>query len=165
MDAILCAAEKCPAGRPPPAVRCRQVLLCCTASSRGLIPFWVETPFANFMNRTVCFLRSSGTWIIFVCNHKKAKVWAEEVLLERQRRNSMGKGLVMVGAALAIVSLGSLVSDPAEAGGATSAPSKYARAVDGVKLDQVRHTAPVQTADVKITEFSSSSAKRSVSKR
>ena len=77
----------------------------------------------------------------------------------------MGKGLVMVGAALAIVSLGSLVSGPAQAGGATSAPSKYARAVDAVKLDQVRHTAPVQTADVKITEFSSSSAKRSVSKR
>jgi len=103
---------------------------------------------------------------MFVCNHrKKVKVWTEEALLERQRRNSMCKGLVMVAAALAIVSLGSLVSGAAQAGGATSAPSKYARAVDGAKLDQVRYNSSVQTADVRITEFSSSSAKSSVPKR
>jgi len=77
----------------------------------------------------------------------------------------MYKGFVAIAAALAIVSVGSLVSGPAQAGGATSAPSKYARAVDGVKVDQVRQNAPVQTADVRITEFSSSSAKSSVPKR
>jgi hypothetical protein len=76
----------------------------------------------------------------------------------------MYKGFVAIAAALAIVSVGSLVSGPAQAGGATSAPSKYSHA-DGVKLDQVRHNGPVQTAEVKITEFSSSSAKSSFSKR
>jgi hypothetical protein len=77
----------------------------------------------------------------------------------------MYKGLATIATALAIASLGPLVSVPAQAGGATSAPSKYARAVDGAKLDRVRYNSSVQTADVRITEFSSSSAKSSVPKR
>jgi hypothetical protein len=77
----------------------------------------------------------------------------------------MCKGLVIIAAAVAIVSVGSLVSDPAQAGGATSAPSKYNNAVDGVKQAQVQTRWLVQAADVRITEFSSSSAKSTASKR
>jgi len=74
------------------------------------------------------------------------------------------KSLVTMTATIATVSLGLLAS--AQAGGATSAPSKYFNnEVDHVSLAQVRHHRVVQTADVRITEFSSSSAKSSASKR
>ena len=75
----------------------------------------------------------------------------------------MCKSLVTIAAALAILSLGSLVSDRAQAGGATSAPSKYN--THAVNVVQARHHLPVQTAEFGITEFSSSSAKIPVSKR
>jgi len=77
----------------------------------------------------------------------------------------MCRGLIAIAAMLSIMSLGSLVSDRAQAGGATSAPSKYNYTIDGVKQAQVWRHSSVQTADVRITEFSSSSAKSSVSKR
>ena len=77
----------------------------------------------------------------------------------------MCKSLVVIAAALAILLLGSLVSDRAQAGGATSAASKYNNASRAANLEQVRHHRRVQTADFGITEFSSSSAKSSVPKR
>jgi hypothetical protein len=77
----------------------------------------------------------------------------------------MRQGIIAIVATLAIASIGSLVSGRAEAGGATSAPSKYGFAVDGAKQAQISHRLPVQTADVKITEFSSSSARSSAPKR
>jgi len=74
------------------------------------------------------------------------------------------KSLLTTTAAIAIVSLGLLAS--AQAGGATSAPSRYFNnEIDNVNLAQVRHHRVVQAADVRITEFSSSSAKSSASKR
>jgi hypothetical protein len=73
----------------------------------------------------------------------------------------MCKSLVTITAALAIVFLGSLLTG-AQAGGATSAPSKYNNAVQAANLYQVRHHRPVQTVEFGITEFSSSSAKHSV---
>ena len=73
----------------------------------------------------------------------------------------MCKSLVTITAALAIVFLGSLLTG-AQAGGATSAPSKYNNAVQAANLYQVRHHRPVQTVEFEITEFSSSSAKHSV---
>jgi len=76
----------------------------------------------------------------------------------------MRKSLVTVAAALAIASLGSLVSAQA-GGGATSAPSKYNNEVASASLDQGRHRRTVQTVDFRITEFSSSSAKSSPPKR
>jgi hypothetical protein len=76
----------------------------------------------------------------------------------------MCKSLVTIAAALAILSLGSLASDRAQAGGATSAPSKYNNASHTASL-VVRHHQRVQTAEFGITEFSSSSAKTSVPKR
>jgi hypothetical protein len=75
----------------------------------------------------------------------------------------MCKNLVTITAALAILSLGSLAS--AQAGGATSASSKYNNATHTASLDQTRHHRQVQTADFRITEFSSSSAKSSVPHR
>jgi hypothetical protein len=75
----------------------------------------------------------------------------------------MCKKLVTITAALAILSLGSFVS--AQAGGATSAPSMYNNATHTASLNQGRHHRQVQTADFRITEFSSSSAKHAVSKR
>jgi hypothetical protein len=69
----------------------------------------------------------------------------------------MQKSLIITTVAFAFLSLGMLVS--AQAGGATSAPSKYARVV------QERHHHPVQTVGIRITEFSSSSARSSASKR
>jgi hypothetical protein len=77
----------------------------------------------------------------------------------------MCKSLVTIAAALAILSLGSLASDRAQAGGATSAPSKYNNASHTANLVQVRHHQRVLTAEFGITEFSSSSAKTSVPKR
>ena len=73
----------------------------------------------------------------------------------------MCKSLVTITAALAIVFLGSLLTG-AQAGGATSAPSKYNNATYTANLYQVRHHRPVQTVEFGITEFSSSSAKHSV---
>jgi len=74
------------------------------------------------------------------------------------------KSLLTTTAAIAIVSLGLLAS--AQAGGATSAPSRYFNnEIDNVNLAQIRHHRVVQAADVRITEFSSSSAKSSASKR
>jgi hypothetical protein len=77
----------------------------------------------------------------------------------------MHKGLVAIAAALAIVSLGSLATDSAQAGGATSAPSKYSYATEAAKRTQIRHDLLIQAADVRITEFSSSSARSSAPKR
>lgn len=70
----------------------------------------------------------------------------------------MSKSLLTVAAALAIVSLGSLTSGPAQAGnGAPGGPSKYSN-VQAVNVEQVRRHRSVQTANYPITEFSSSSA-------
>ena len=73
----------------------------------------------------------------------------------------MYKSLAAVSAALAILSLGPMVS--AQAGGATSAPSKYNRQI--ASSYQARDHRLAQTVDFRITEFSSSSAKNSVAKR
>jgi hypothetical protein len=71
----------------------------------------------------------------------------------------MSKSMITLGAALAIVSLASLA--PAQAGGgATSASSRYSHTA---QVQNQNH--PAHTADVGITEFSSSSAKSSAPKR
>jgi len=77
----------------------------------------------------------------------------------------MCKSLVAIAAALAILLLGSLVSDRAQAGGSTSAASKYNNSSHAANLEQVRYHRRVQTTDFEITEFSSSSAKSSAPKR
>jgi len=74
----------------------------------------------------------------------------------------MCKNLMAITGALAILSLGSVVSAQA-GGGATSAPSKYNNPMTA-SAEQARHQA-AQAAALPITEFSSSSAKSSVSKR
>jgi hypothetical protein len=79
--------------------------------------------------------------------------------------DSMYKGFIVIAATLSIVSLGSVLSDRAQAGGATSAASKYSSTIDGVKQAQLPVRSSAQTADFAITEFSSSSAKSSVAKR
>jgi hypothetical protein len=77
--------------------------------------------------------------------------------------NLMSKFLVTISAALTILALGSFAS--AQAGGASSAPSLYNNAAHTASVHQVRYYRQVQTADFAITEFSSSSAKSSVSHR
>jgi hypothetical protein len=75
----------------------------------------------------------------------------------------MPRSLVTLAAALMILSLASLVS--AQAGGASSAPSKY-NATYRANLHQAGNYRPIEQVSVGITEFSSSSAtKSSVSKR
>ena len=65
----------------------------------------------------------------------------------------MSKSIMTLAAAVAMVSVGSLL--PAQAGGgATSAPSRYSYTVQ-------TQNHRVQTTQVSITEFSSSSAKSS----
>jgi len=78
---------------------------------------------------------------------------------------TMCKSLVTVAAALVALSMGSLVSDRAQAAGAMSAPSRHSHATHSASLDQVRNNRLTQTVDFRITEFSSSSAKSSVPKR
>jgi len=77
----------------------------------------------------------------------------------------MRKGFIAIAATLAVASVGSLVIDRAQAGGATSAASKYSYTTVTVKQAQVRRDLLIQAADVRITEFSSSSAKSTASKR
>jgi hypothetical protein len=69
---------------------------------------------------------------------------------------SMCKSIVTVATAVAILSMGPLVS--AQAGGATSAPSKYSNATQ-------HHEHPQAANYYAITEFSSSSARPSKPKR
>jgi hypothetical protein len=72
----------------------------------------------------------------------------------------MSKALTAMAAVLAFASLGSFASGSAHAMGATSAPSRY-HATSAVAGQQTRHN----QANFPITEFSSSSAKTSASKR
>jgi len=129
--------------------------------------FWSEPNFADFVvNRRLILAR--------IENEDQAK---EGDQIPKQSRDLhdpictipmeglMCKSLVAMTAALAVMLLGSLVSDHAQAGGATSAPSKYNNTSRAASLEQVRHHQRVQTADFGITEFSSSSAKSSVPKR
>jgi hypothetical protein len=72
--------------------------------------------------------------------------------------HKMSKSFFAIAAALAIASLGSLTSSPAQAGnGAPGGASKYGN-VHAANVEQVRHPRSVQTANYPITEFSSSSA-------
>jgi hypothetical protein len=77
----------------------------------------------------------------------------------------MSKTLIAIAAALALLSLGSFVSGNAQAGGASSAPSRYGnafnKATNAVNGQQARS---IETS-YRITEFSSSSAKTSAPKR
>ncbi len=73
------------------------------------------------------------------------------------------KKLLITAAALSIASLAPLAA--AQAGGATSAASRYDSRPLNVSLKQTREVARAQTADFRITEFSSSSARSSVAKR
>jgi hypothetical protein len=77
----------------------------------------------------------------------------------------MCKSLVTITASLAIMSLGSLISDHAQAGSSVSAPSKYSQATHTADLYQTRNNRSVRTARFTITEYSSSSAKSSVPHR
>jgi hypothetical protein len=78
----------------------------------------------------------------------------------------MSRKHVTIVAAVAILSLGSLVAERAQAGASASAPSKPSHAMTTASLHQVRNHKPSQTADVAIEEFTSSSAKTtSVPKR
>lgn len=72
----------------------------------------------------------------------------------------MIKNLAVVLVAVALVSLTAIGAHQAYAGGASSAPTK-----PGAAAVTVAHQQSVQTADGAVTEFSSSSAKTSVSKR
>ena len=78
----------------------------------------------------------------------------------------MFKTVYTAAAAIALLSLGSYVS--AQAGGATSAPCKYSQAAQAAatpSAPQQHANAQTATADVAITEFSSSSAKSTVPHR
>jgi hypothetical protein len=73
----------------------------------------------------------------------------------------MSKSFVTLTAAIAALSLALLTLDNARAGSATSAPSKYQQ----VYHHQAQHHVPTYASDFAITEFSSSSAKSSTSKK
>jgi hypothetical protein len=105
-------------------------------------------------------LRSGKARIIFV---SKSRQDIEEEICLKPKEDMMCKGLVTIVAAVVLLSLGSFVS--AQAGGATSAPSKYSNATHTATLDQGQRRRQVQTAYFGITEFSSSSAKHTASKR
>ena len=79
--------------------------------------------------------------------------------------SSMTISPMTIATALAILSLGMLVSGGALAGGSSSAPSKYNNASQTVSVDQTRYLRRVRAVDFTITEFSSSSARTSAPKR
>jgi hypothetical protein len=77
------------------------------------------------------------------------------------KEGTMRESLVILTAACAIVSVGLLVSEQAQAGGSQSAPTKYSgstnHVVSGYPLRTIRTT--VRGNEFGITEFSSSSAR------
>jgi hypothetical protein len=77
----------------------------------------------------------------------------------------MSKALIAITAALAFASLGSFISGSAQAGGASSAPSRYSNAFN--KATNTVHALQARSIETsyRITEFSSSSAKTSVPRR
>ena len=75
----------------------------------------------------------------------------------------MYSNIATIATATVISSLASLV--PAQAGGATSAPSKYNNASFTASADQIRNRRRVQAPSFTITEFSSSSTRTSLPKR
>lgn len=77
----------------------------------------------------------------------------------------MSKTLTAITAALALASLGSFVSSSAQAGGASSAPSKYSNAFNNAASATYGRQARSIETSYRITEFSSSSAKTSAPKR
>jgi hypothetical protein len=77
----------------------------------------------------------------------------------------MSKSLIATTAALALVSLGFLVSGSARAGGASSAASKYSNSYNGATNATYGQQARSIETSYTITEFSSSSAKTSAPKR
>jgi hypothetical protein len=80
----------------------------------------------------------------------------------------MCKSFATITAALAIVCLGTLVSDRAQAGGSASASTKYNAAIiaAGSQSQQPLQTQPrAQASRIAITSFSSSSAKGTLPRR
>jgi outer membrane lipoprotein-sorting protein len=77
----------------------------------------------------------------------------------------MSKALIAIAAGLALASLGSFVSGSAQAGGASSAPSKYSNAFNNATSARYGRQAQSIETSYTITEFSSSSAKTSAPKR
>lgn len=77
----------------------------------------------------------------------------------------MSKALIASAAALALTSLGSFVSSSAQAGGASSAPSRYSNAFNNATGATYGRQAQSIETTYRITEFSSSSAKTSAPKR
>ena len=77
----------------------------------------------------------------------------------------MSKALIAIAAALALASLGSFASSSAQAGGASSAPSKYSNAFYKASNAAYGQQARSIETSYRITEFSSSSAKMSAPKR
>jgi len=77
----------------------------------------------------------------------------------------MSKALTMIAAAIALASLGLFVSGNAQAGGASSAPSKYSNEFNNAASATYGRQARSIETSYRITEFSSSSAKTSAPKR
>ena len=71
----------------------------------------------------------------------------------------MFKNFIMITAA--IVSVGFLVTDHANAGASVSAPSKYGHASQVARIYPVRTHRKTNTAKIETTSFSSSSANKS----
>jgi hypothetical protein len=69
----------------------------------------------------------------------------------------MNKYLVIAAGALAILSASTLPFDSAQAGGSSSAPSKYVNEHHAASANQGNRQA--RTTDFRITEYSSSSAR------
>jgi len=72
----------------------------------------------------------------------------------------MCRSLVKLVVALTILSLGSLISERAQAGASSSASTKYNYAIIAANQHPVQNQRHPQTAKTEITSFSSSSAKR-----
>jgi len=86
-------------------------------------------------------------------------------ILEPTGRVKMSKTLVALTAALVVVSLASLGLDRAQAGGATSAASRYSHQAQASTASQFSALSHRVAEHFAITEFSSSSAKSSAPKR
>ena len=68
----------------------------------------------------------------------------------------MSKCLATITGALAVLAVSVLASYPAQAGGSSSAPSKYGHSSQVAAVQQVQTNRPARSTDFGITEYSSS---------
>jgi len=93
-------------------------------------------------------------------NLEVCSVW----VVSNQMETAMNKSIVSIAGSFAILAVALLVSGRAEAGGSTSAASKYGHTSQVASVNPVRASRQARPSDFAITEYSSSSVRTHAAK-